>query len=608
MVKTNRYIAAFLAVVMFTAVSQAQTESNQEELKKEITVKHQEEVKPTDAVKLNVNPVVTMPPLSVSKLNYGMRQIRVDVPVSIPSLAPAAYADTIYRSPYRGYAAAGYLPMMNLGAAAGYKFIDNDRVRLSGWMQYDGTSYRGDMPWLVNSDGTGKQSARLRRNFVTLGAALHSAVGRKSFLDFGVDYTFGRFNTPDAWGMRYQNVHRLNLSGLWTMNTGIWNTGVGLGYRIFGYGNTVEMSNTNDVSSGTGNATLSAGQLILNDSPFKPVREGNFTARAFASAKVWGADLAGIELDFSNLSYGNHAVGLMSATDPYNIETFDPRGARSHSLLTIHPFYRFNWNSLILDLGANLDFTFNGGKAFHLAPEAQATWKPGSFVALYVKANGGVKQNTLGSLFDANYYGIPNVIYDNSFVPLDAEVGVTVGMWRGFYSEISAEFAKANDWLMPVMLNSRYSAFEKIDMQGYKLHISAGYRYRSLLEASASFEMAPQKQDRGYYMWRDRARRVATVKLRVTPIEPLDINIGWSYRGSRCTYDARLYSPKPLKDGLDRLSLGSINSLSLGGVYRLTPQLSIFANIENLLNHRYVLIGGLPAQGVGGLAGVMYKF
>lgn len=605
MVRINRYMAAVAAVLFGSAVVSAQTnEAGPEELKKEITVKHQEEVKPTDAVKINVNPVVTMPPLPVSKLTYGMRQLRVDVPSSIPSLAPAAYADTIYRSPYRGYAAAGYLPMMNLGASAGYKFIDNDRVRLNGWMQYDGTSYRGDMPWLVNSEGTGLQSARLRRNFASVGADLHSAVGRKSFLDFGVDYTFGRFNTPDCFGMRYQNVHRLNLSGLWSMTTGIWNTGVGLGFGVFGYGNPVELGRTYDYAG----SPVTPGEALLGHSPYKPVREKRFTARGFASAKVWGADLAGIEVNFSNLSYGNHAVGLMSAIDPYNIEMFDPRGSRSHGLLNMRPFYRFNWKDLVLDLGANLDFTFNNGKVFHIAPEAQATWKPGSFVAIYAKADGGVRQNTLGSLFDVSYYGIPNVIYDNSHVPLAAEVGVTVGMWRGFYSEISAAYAKADDWLMPVMLNGRYAAFEKIDMKGYRFHISAGYRYRNLLEASASFEMAPQKQDRGYYLWRDRAKRVASVKLRVTPIEPLDINVGWNYRGSRCVFDARMFSPEALHDGLDRLSIGSVNSLSIGGVYRLTPQFSIFANVENLLNHRYTLIGGLPAQGVGGLAGVMYKF
>lgn len=577
------------------------TVAHQENLKKEITVKHHEEINPSDAVRLNINPTVVMPPLPVSKLTYGLRQIRVGVPASIPSLAPAAYADTIYRSPYRGYAAAGYLPMINMGAAAGYKFIDNDRVRLNGWMQYDGSSYRGDLPWQPeNADP--KESVRLRRNVATVGGALHSAVGRDSYLDLGVDYTFARFNTPYYEGMRNQNVHRLNVQGLWSMTTGIWNCGIGANYGLFGYGNAVALSSPEQPTPPT------SGSLLLKDSPYDPVRENHLSARLFASAKVWGADLAGIEVDFSHLSYGRHAGALMSATDIYNVEVFEPLGSLSHSLLSVRPFYRFNWKNLVLDLGANLDFTFNCGKVFHVAPEAQATWRPSQFVALYVKANGGVRQNTLGSLFDVTYYGLPNLAYSNSHVPLAGEVGVTIGLWRGFYSEISAAYAIADDWLMPVTLNDRYVAFETLDMKGYRFHAGFGYQYRNLLDASVSFEMAPQKHDRGFYLWRDRAKRVAEAKLRVTPIEPLDIKLGWNYRGSRRTFGASMFAPDPTRDGLQEMSLGSVNSLSVGALYRLTPQLSIFANVENLLNHRHILVGALPSEGIGGLAGVSYKF
>ncbi len=601
MVKISKFIALVsMAALLSATTAMAQKETNQGELKKEITVKHQEEAKPTDAVKLNITPTVTMPPLPVSKLHYGMRQIRVGVPTSIPSLAPTAYADTIYHSPYRGYASAGYLPMMTLGASAGYKIIDNDRVRLNGWMQYNGTSYRGDMPWLLNQDGE-HQSARLRRQFATVGAALHNAVGRESFLDFGLDYTFGRFNTPDEWGMRYQNVHRLNLSGLWSMTTGIWNTGIGAGFGLFSYGNPVELPIPE---------LDTPEQTLLADSPFKPAREKRITAQVFASAKVWGADLAGIEANFSNLSYGNHAEIFLSSTHPYNIEAITARGACSHSLLSLRPFYRFNWKSLVLDLGANLDFAFNAGKVFHISPQAQATWKPSPFVAIYAKATGGVKQNTIGSLFDISYYGVPNLVYSNSNVPYEGEVGVTIGLWRGFYSELSASYAKAEDWLMPVIIDDRYQKFEPLDMKGYKLHVGLGYQYRNLLDASVSFEMAPQKRDHGYYMWRDRAKRVVEAKLKVTPIAPLDINLGWNYRGSRRTYGLGIYDPVAsiYQPDLESMSLGTVNSLSIGGVYRLTPQLSIFAHVENLLNHRYTLIGGLPAQGIGGLAGVSYKF
>lgn len=552
----------------------------QENLRQEITVTHHEEVKPTDAVRLNVSPTVSMPALASQKLDYSMRQIRVGVPATLSTLSPASYADSIYRSPYRGYAAAGYLPMLNLGAAAGYKFIDNDRVRLNGWMQYDGTSYRGDLADFARvSRG---ESMRVRRNTVTVGGALHSAVGRQSFLDFGIDYTFARFNTPSLEGSENQNVHRLNLQGLWTMDTGKWDTGIGIDYGHFAYGNTVTFHESPFVPAPAAPRTL------------RPARENKVSLLAFASGKIWGAEAAGMEVKASYLNYGNHA----EAVETRSGRSLEPMGSFSHALISLRPYYRTTWMNVNFDLGMNIDFTINNGKAFHISPAAQATWKPSGFVTVYIKANGGEHQNTLGSLYNATYYTIPNMAYGNSHLPLDGEVGVTVGLFKGFYSEISAGYAIANDWLMPVALWDNVSSFEKVNMKGYKIHLGLGYRYRDLVEVSLTGEMAPRKYDRGYYLWRDRARYVADATLRVTPIEPLDVSLSWNYRGSRCQVD---YTGAPH-------SLGNINSLGLGAVYRLTPQWSIFGKAENLLNHRYNLIGGVPAEGIRGLVGATYKF
>lgn len=568
----------------------------QEDLKQEITVKHHEEVKPTDAVKLNVSPTVTMPPLSTSKLNYGMRQIAVGVPASISSLAPAAYADTIYRSPFRGYAGIGYLPAFNLGASAGYKFVDNDRLRVNGWMQYDGTSYRGDMPWYDENVSGSLKSMRVRRNTFSVGGALHSAVGRDSYLDLGLDYIFARFNTlttRENTGeqiTRNQNVHRFNAQGLWTMTTGIWNCGIGLGYGHFGYGNPLYV----DFHPGMPDRPGVPAQPVDQTGAMNPARENKVTARAFASAKVWGAEATGMELKVSYLNYGHHSE--LAYDDFMPSPVLRHFGSDSHALLSLRPYYRTNWKHIVLDLGVNLDFTFNNGKVFHISPAAQATWKPSNFVTVYVKAKGGEQQNTLGSLFDVTYYGAPMFAYNNSHVMLDGEVGVTVGLFRGFYTELSAGYAIANDWLMPALIpdTRNLTYFEPVNMKGYKFHAALGYKYRNWIDASVSFDMAPQKYNRGYYLWRDRAKYVATAKARITPIEPLDIIISWNYRAKR--------------NMMNYLKLGNVNSLNIGATYRITTQWSAFANVENVTGHRYSLIGGIPSQGVTGLAGVTYKF
>ncbi len=107
-------------------------------------------------------------------------------------------------------------------------------------------------------------------------------------------------------------------------------------------------------------------------------------------------------------------------------------------------------------------------------------------------------------------------------------------------------------------------------------------------------------------MWRDRAKTVVNADLRVTPIERLDVTLGWEYRGNRASM-ARYISDAGESEVL-RTSLGSVSNINAGALYRITPRWSVFLKGENLLNRHYTLIGGMPAQGITGLAGVTYKF
>ncbi|MDE6100143.1 MAG: hypothetical protein K2G01_03795 [Paramuribaculum sp.] len=600
----NKIMASLRRCSAVVLLSVCGAVSAQENLNQEITVAHHEEVRPTDAVKLNITPSVTMPALQNKSLGYGTRQIKIGVPSSIAALAPAAYADTIYRSPYRGYAALGYFPAFNLGASAGYKFIDNDRVRLNGWMQYDGRSYRADMPFA--GEGSPFTSVRMRKNIATLGATLHSAVGRESFVDVALDYTFASYNTPSYKveketsalipAMENQNVHRLNIQSLWTMTHGIWDTGIGLKYGHFAYGNHI-------AGPQAMNPEIPLPDIFNMASAFDPVRENRFAVRAFASAKVLGAQSAGLEMSFSHLANTTCSELRELPYDPVGI--YETRGSWGHGLLSLRPYYRTTWKHIVLDLGLNLDFTFNAGKVFHISPAAQASWKPSNFVTLYVKANGGERQNTLATLFDVSPYAMPNLAYRDSHVVLDGEVGVTVGLFKGFYSQLSAGYAVANDWLMPLNLDYYQSVFEKVNMKGYKFHLGLGYRYRSLFEIGGNVEFSPQKADRGYYLWRDRARFVADARLRVTPVEPLDVTVGWEFRGSR---KAMTRTMGAFSAEQNMISLGNVNNLSLGATYRLTPRWTLWGSVENLLNHHYALVSMLPSQGVAGLVGASYKF
>lgn len=576
-----RHLAVSVALTAVTFGLSAQ------ELSTEVEIRYEEAPELQNFDKLTLNPSLRLSTQKASALSYSTRNLHVGVPGSISTLEPASYADTIYSSPFRGYAALGFMTKYNLAASAGYKIFDTDHTRLNAWFQFDGSAYRTQPMDAVRNamitDGSSqiimenvsRPKHYVRNNTASVGANLHQAVGKESFIDAGMDYSFSRYNIL----YESQNLHRFNLEASWSLSHGGFNYGLGAGYHHFGFSNI----------QGYG-ADFSHAQ-----------RENRITAGGFFYGSFAGASSAGINIEMSHLSYPyDGSVTYVDSDDRY-LPGF------SHTLLSLTPYYRFDIKNFHLDLGARIDMTFNDGKFFHIAPHAQATWTPGGFAKLYIKAGGGEWQNTLSSLYEVSHYMLPFKSYHNSHIPVTAEVGVTVGDWKGFYAEISATYALANDWLMPD--NSEGTNFCPIDIKGYKLRGAVGYRYRDIIDFRASYERAPQKYTHAYYLWRDRAKSVVNIDLLVRPMKDLDLNIGWEYRGGRrCYVDAAdETTPAPVFYKMP-LSLRSVNNFKAGALYRITPQWSVFLTGENLLNRHYFLVSGEGAQGITGLLGATYKF
>lgn len=599
----NIALTAVLAATVLSGAAQ--------ELHTEVEVRYNETPQLREINKIGMTPTISLPAERSVRMPYSTSDVRVGVPGSISTLEPAAYADTIYTSPYRGYAALGFMPMFNLGASAGYKFLDTDHTRLNAWMQYDGTAYKGTMMPVSPADGESK--GYVRRQTATVGADLHQAVGRESFIDAGVDYTFARYNTPLFPDILHQNIHRFNASLLWTLSHKDFHYGLGGEYGRFAY-----VNHQGYIAVGP-----TSGQGLNAYGYPTPMRENRFRFNGFFYGRFAGASSAGINVSLSHNSYGQSYQPTY--TGPDNGIGMTPLRTDRLTTLSLHPFYRFDIDRFRLDLGLQVDLTFNAGKTFHIAPRAQATWIPSDFIKVYVKATGGTHANTLGSLYEVTPYAVPFQSFRDSEIPVETEVGVTIGGWHGFYAELSASYAIANDWLMPQLESTiidldqlqvsdrrMFTRFSAVDMKGYRLHGALGYNWKNIIDVNASVDIAPQKEKRGYYLWRDRAKTVANARLRVTPIKPLDIELGWEYRGDRAvstsaTYIRGTVSPETTVETGMR-SLGSVNNLSAGALYRITPQWSAFIRGENLMNRHSFLIGGMPAQGITGLIGATYKF
>lgn len=562
-----------------------------QDLREDVTVSYQETPEIREYQKISFNPTLRLTPVSQSPLNYSLRAPQVESTRRIATMAPVAYADSLETSSYRGYAALAFMPKFNMAASAGYKVLDTDHTRLNAWMQYDASVYSAGKKFYG-------YDRYLRRHTATVGADLHQAVGKYSFIDVGLDYTFAHYNTPGGlldpsvdpdqfspiYNLRNQNINELNVSALWTYTHRGIHYGLGAAYQRFAFQSRLGMENADPDDM----------------RPVSPLRQNRFDVGAYFFGKIAGANSAGVDLRFTALNSGHNFVAVPL---PYQIEKAPQTNP---SVLSIHPYYRFDIRQFRLDLGLNIDLRFNSGSFFAIAPQASATWLPNQFIKLYAKVTGGTHLNTAATLYDITTYAIPFTSWRPSKIPVEAEAGFTFGQWRGFFAEIQVGYAITDNWLMPTSFETAPSSttFTPIDLKGYHLGATVGYNWRGIVEARASLEMAPHSYHRGYYRWRDRASRVLSAEIRVTPIKPLDLKIGYEYRGGRRTYiETAVAQPDP-----EYINLESVSNLSFGASYRITPRWSAFLTGENLLNHKSLLVGGIPAQGLTGLIGASYKF
>lgn len=583
--KQIQYIASAFVLLAGFAIN-----ANADNLNKVIII--DKEIVPELKEVTRINKTPQVPPLSVktTTLNYNEKAKTALVPPEITTLEPASNVDTIALSKYRGYAMLGYFPVYNLDLSAGYRLVDKDNMRLNAWLQYNGEMYNGK--------SKADDELSFNDHELSLNALYNWQVDKKSIFGAKVGYTFNAFDYP--WLKDYsQNVNRFNFDAAWKSSVEGLKYDVELGYSYFGYGK----------DAYNGSDSISAGYLN-NINPFKAVKEHIGYVKIGASMEI--DDNQQVALDFgAKMIHDNHFSGLWNAlSDTCKVVGYNHQ-PYNHAILTLLPHYDFKINNFTAKVGVKLDYQIDYDDEFNVSPDVYLDWNASSLFSAYAHFTGGVHQNSMSSIFEVSHYFMPSMAYENSKLPYVIDAGINVGPFKNATLEFFGGYARANDWYMPCVRNGVHE-MESIDFDGWHVGVAASYKYNDLFKVRASYETAPQSYDDGYYLWRDRAKHVVKASAVVTPISPLDITLDYEYRGGRCSYEKSYKMPA---DGSmipfashQELSLGNVSNLSLGGLYRFTDQLSFFARLENILNHKYDLLYDVPSQGFTGLVGATYKF
>lgn len=545
--------------------------------------------------RLSVSPAINLPALPAVRLNQSERAVSAKITPEITFLQPAAYADTLYTSPYRGYVMGGISPYPFDGMlAAGYRITDTDRVRLSGWMQYDTDNYK-------RSD----RNLFWRNQTVSAGMDLRWAAGRESYFKAAVDYTFDHYNNYHAWlddkgqliiPHYWQSFNMFNFDTRWYSNVQSLQYNGGFRYNH------------------SAMARPSRVLPSLDPEVYKPLRENTFDFSGTATLPFDDNSNVGLDADIAIIGmsrYTTIAPDLTGAADYVALNN----ASTTRGLVTLLPNYSYKSLMFTANVGARLQFNIKSGKVFHVSPEVLLGWNPSPMLAVSAHLTGGVETNSLERMYGVTPYLNPSVAYDFSNVPLASELKVTLGPWHSAYVELFGGYSRANKWLMPTDLHGVYSEvnamFRPVDMRGFHFGVETGYTYRRLGSVTLRYTAAPSNgYDKGYYLWRDRARHVLDVTLRAHPIQHLDVEVSYQLRVCRRLmdrYTVNAGSPEVSTITTSR-NLGNISNLNLGATYHLFEPLSVFVRAQNILNRAATDISLRPNQGFNVMLGGSYQF
>lgn len=473
------------------------------------------------------------------------------------SLLAPSYTGLRGRSPYRGYAWAGYFPAYKLGFGAGYRLVDTGRTALGASIQFDGSSYNAHLPEGVREG--------VRDNTVALQADFSHRVSDAFRLGALLRYSHAALAAPTMQTLRQSQG--INDFGLTLSADGR--------HRRFGY----------TVKADICRFALSKA-IQLGAGSADPASETVFGL----SARIGGATADTV------FSYSLSAAidGRRRAGNSFDGTGFVPVSKTNTMLLSLLPSVGFRFGRTAIELGAEVDISSGmEGSSFHVAPVAGLVWTPGSRFAAFVRSKGGVCMTELRSIYNYSPFAPGLLSYDATFSPVDARAGLSIGPAAGFSAEIYARYASTRRAPMLAVLGTDTPvgllAPSNISGWGCGLQLAWSHRFASL---AGMVEIRTRGLDKGFADAPDRAAVVASLKAQLHASDRLDIELGWNLRCRRAYAIADRLAP-----------MRNVSALNLGAAYALNDRISVFMRLENLLARRPEILPGLTSDGMRGMAG-----
>lgn len=611
-----------IAAVLTAFAAQA---SAQEPLNKEITVDKEIVPQEREAQRLQLTPKIVRPEIQYKKLEWTPRAVPTDPVNGLRLLPPAPWEASIEPQPYRGYVAAGYLPALKLGLSAGYKLLDTEKTTSNVALQYSGMNYKGDNGYTGSID--------YKHHTVTAGADINHAFSKNLVVGATVEYLHDSFSAP--WMDGFVSFH---------LSAPFWDPGISnftaiiddvptrkmneidghvyMRHKVnsFSYGLAVDVEHTG----------FSGKKDLFEDISNTVVEAHGNLAYDFSSTSSVKATVSYTDKQCSKFTYPTSAI-LDNFSWPTDMAMAS--GATHFGLLDATLTYNITKEHFALSAGAHLSSRSGDSKGTLVYPEFRLAVMPTQQFSAYFNVGGGnVSMNSLGSI----YREMPFISGQQQFSPTyenwSADAGINFGPFAGVTVELWGRYARVKNLWMPLFVDvtdriiQPAVGFNEFSLSGTGLmapenkytsiHYGAavGYKFGRVVALRVSYEGAPDSDDKGYAHWLDRAKSEFKAALTVTPVDRLNLKAAFSIRnGRKQTHAVHIgdigddFYPGN-RDYQYFKQLGTAASLDLGASYGINKRVTVWADVENILNRRWQMCYGIMNPGVTGLVGATYKF
>jgi len=587
-----RQATAYTLGACFAAMASAQ-----EPLSKEITVEKEIIPQEREASRLFLQPRLVLPAIQQKRLNWTDRAVPAPVTPGITILPPSQYASTIEHPLYRGYVDIGYFPSFQLGASAGYRFIDDESTCAGAWLQYDGSQYSKENVYGIKptfKDHALTIGADLSHRFEDIGTLSANIGYGMNSLWFPV-YEHTNIDSRITDNGFTQTANRFGIGVNWDSRLGALDITADINYGFFGF------------------------SKPYTGIDIKALKNNSFSVNLGGRYALGQKTSIGADIGYSSTAFTEH-MGIILGT--YNLFEGIKAPSTSYGVVEFHPYFLAQDEHYSARLGVELTAQTGDVSGTNIGPDVRLDWMPSHQFSLYAQVQSAyIKLNTLGGMMDRNHYINPSIDYLPTRMKGQLDFGFVIGPFAGASFEAWGGIGKYDFANMPIIYSNSLTGndltsypvalgmYAPMEFNSIHYGLAFNYNYRDMVRLRLSYEGAPQEYDKGYIEWQDRAKSVIDASLTVTPIKPLDLTLSYQLRADRAACLMQAEGDEIFKGYLySFVDLGNVNSLNFSASYRLNDRFTIRANAENLLGEKWQLTYGIPNVGLTGLVGIGYKF